>query len=193
MKKILLVGLSVALGVSACTSNPKDMSSKSKNVTEFNSINHKQYKLNNVNIRLDSSVEKEGFLTKDTIQKVYLDELNKQLQLQHKNVTNPSAKFALVDVDLTHKRIFMGEGLKFIGGNRIVGGYADTVFTYKVKVIYNGEVVQNFEREKQIARKRGLIGNFKKIARDLSSSGKPENEIQDLQKVSAAIVADLKP
>lgn len=73
-------------------------------------------------------MQKEGFLTKDNIQQTYVDELNKQLERQHKNITNVSTGFALVDIGLIHKRVFMGEGLKFIGGDKLVGGYADTIF-----------------------------------------------------------------
>ncbi|ENV79842.1 MULTISPECIES: putative periplasmic lipoprotein [Acinetobacter] len=193
MKKFLMVILPVVLGMVGCASNPTNIDKKSQNIIAFTNMHPKQYKLNDVNIRLESSVQKEGFLTKDNIQQTYVDELNKQLERQHKNISNLSTGFALVDIGLIHKRVFMGEGLKFIGGDKLVGGYADTVFTYNVKVTYNGEVVQTFQRKQQIASKGGMIGNFKKIARDLSSTGTPQNEIEDIEKAVMTIVNDLQP
>ena len=38
-----------------------------------------------------------------------------------------------------------------------------------------------------------MIGNFKKIARDLSSTGTPQNEIEDIEKAVMTIVNDLQP
>lgn len=191
MKNLLTITLFTALTLSGCaTTNTPSQTSQA--AIAFKNVHPKHYKLNNINIHLVSQVNKEGFLTKENIQKTYVDNLNQQLKLQNKSANNPNEEVALVDVDVTHKRIFMGEGLKFIAGDHIIGGYADTVFTYKINVIYQGVIIETHTTKDVIYYKGGIVGNFKKIARDLSSQGNAQNELDDVQKATADIINHLK-
>lgn len=191
MKKVFLVALPIMFGTIGCASTSQNTSKVSSNVIEFKSMHPKQYKLNDVNIRLETLIQKEGYLTKENIQQVYIDALNKELITQNKNTKDTNDNVALVDLDLIHKRVFMGEGFKFVGGEKLVTGYADTVFTYRIKVTYKGEVVQTYKTGKLLTRKGGIIGNFQKMGRDLSGGGTPKNELDDLNKAAKGIIASL--
>ncbi|MBF7691283.1 hypothetical protein I2F29_12410 [Acinetobacter sp. FNA3] len=191
MKKLLIFTFPIVLmTLNGCATTPINNSSQA--ATNFKNLHPKQYKINNVNIHLVSQVNKDGFLTKDNIQQKYIDDLNQQLILQKKNVINTNEDVALVNVEVTHKRVFMGEGLKFIGGDHVVGGYADTVFTYNVNVVYQGVIVETYSIKDAISYKGGIFGNLKKIARDLSSSGDAQDELEDVQKATTDIVDHLK-
>lgn len=191
MKKLLIIAFPIVLmTLNGCATTPPNNSSQA--AINFKNLHPKKYKINDVNIHLVSQVNKEGFLTKDNIQQKYIDDLNQQLIFQKKNVINTNEDAALVNVEVTHKRVFMGEGLKFIGGDHIVGGYADTVFTYNINVVYQGVVVETYSIKDAISYKGGILGNFKKIARDLSSSGDAQDELEDVQKATTDIVDHLK-
>ncbi|GAB3044826.1 hypothetical protein GCM10027155_07400 [Acinetobacter apis] len=151
-------------------------------------IEPKLYIIRNVTVSLSSKIEAPDFLNQEQVKERYVQKLNDALSAQNMLANEHTEKPILVDFDITQKRVFAGEGLKFIS-SKVVGKYAHSEFEYSSTLSSNNTDIAKLSIDKVMG--IGKNGSFGKIYRDLSWSGKPENEIEDIDAFTNLMIENL--
>ncbi len=160
-----------------------------KSVNNVENIQPRQYLINNVNVVLTSKIDAPTFLSQDKIKERYIEKLNEELKKKNLLANDKTETPILINYDINQKRVFAGEDLKFIS-SKVVGKYAHSTFQYDSTLNNGNSELAKYSSDEKIS--IGKNGSFGKIARDLTGSGKPENELEDID-AFAKFMVDMLP
>ncbi|SDB88856.1 hypothetical protein [Acinetobacter boissieri] len=188
-KKLLLCCVSGAILISTTVFAKTDKFYKPYDtVGDVEHIQPKLYVVHNVNVSLSSKINAPDFLNQEQVKERYIQKLNDALGAQNMLANEHTEKPILVDFDIKQKRVFAGEDLSFIS-SKVIGKYAHTEFQYTSTLSYNNAEIAKLSVDKMIG--IGKNGSFGKIYRDLSGSGKAENELEDIDAFTMLMIENL--
>ena len=159
---------------------------KSKDTVE--NIQPKRYIVKDVNVTLSSKMNAPDFLNQDQIKQRYIQKLNADLKAKNLLADAETAQPIALSFDIAQKRVFAGEDLKFLGSNT-GKKYAHSVMRYQSSLSHKDQELATLSSEDKIS--LGSKGSFGKIIRDLSGSGAPQNELEDIDGFAQHMVEQL--
>ena len=174
----------------ATTSNakPTQFYKPYKNANTIENIQPKRYLINNVNVVLLSKTDANDFLTQEQIKTQYIQKITEQLKARNQLADEHTPQPISVNFEIKQKRVFAGEDLKFIS-TKLGSKYAHSTLQYQSTLINHDIELARYTSEEKIS--LGKKGSISKIVRDLSGSGKPENELEDIDGFAQFMVEQL--
>lgn len=175
--KQLILPLCLCLSATVIHAKPEQFYKPYVSTELVENVQPKQYVIKSLNLSLSSKIDAPDFLNQEQIKARYLEKLNEELKARNMLATEQTKQPIYINFDIQQTRVFAGEGLKFIS-SKVVGKYAHSTLQYSSTLnLANVELAKLSVGEQVSLGKKGSLG---KIARDLSGSGKPENELEDI-------------
>lgn len=170
-------------------SNPTQFYKPYKSTEVVDNIQPRLYKINNLNVNLLSRMARPEYLNQDNMTTLYKETIEKNLKAKNmfadENILNPIN----INLDINHKRIFMGEGFSKVGNETLVGNYSTSEIQYNSSITANNKELASYKSGKYVS--IGNHGAFAKMFRDLAGKGKPEHEIIDVENFAERITNEL--
>ena len=178
----------VAISTFPVYAKPTQFYKPYKNTNTVENIQPKKYLIESVSVNLSNKVNAPSFLTQDQIEERYLQNLKNELKSKGLLADELTTQPISLSFEIKQKRVFAGEDLKFLG-SKAVGKYAHSTLQYTSTMTYDNKELANYVSAEKIS--LGKSGSLGKIVRDLSGSGKPENELEDIDSFVQFIIEQL--
>lgn len=186
--KQLILPLCICLSATISHAKPEQFYKPYVSSTVVENVQPKQYVIKNLNLNLRSKIDAPNFLDQEQIKARYLEKLNEELKARNMLATEQTKQPIYINFDIQQTRVFAGEGLKFIS-SKVVGKYAHSTLQYSSTLSLDNVELAKLSVGEQIS--LGGKGSLGKITRDLSGSGKPENELEDIDSFAHFIIEKL--
>lgn len=149
-----------------------------------------RYKINPVKVELNSFCPAPSFMTEPQLQQAFDNGIKKAFCARHKCTDKITPDTVVMDIFVEYHRTFMGEGFA------CNESYAGSDVMYSFDLSQNDTVFYHRPQTQPLAPARGFLGNMGRIATQLSFSGGPDQEKDDLNYLAPGIgkkiIEDLK-
>lgn len=193
MKFNLNIFFSTALLISSVSmathSKPTQLYKPYKSTETVENIQPRLYKIDNLKVNLTSRMDRPEYLNQESMTTLYKEKIESKLKEKNMLADENTAVPINLNLEINHKRVFMGEGFSRIGKEVLVGNYGAGEFQYNATLTAQNIELANYKSEKYVG--IGNQGSFGKMFRDLAGKGKPEHEIMDIDAFSNRIVDQL--
>ncbi len=171
MKSQIHIGLIATLFLTAC-SGP----AWKQNITE-----ESNFKINSVKTELNSKCHAPNFMTESQLNEEFADSIKKSFCAQHHCVDTITSDTIVMDVFLEYQRAFMGEAIS------CSESYAASNVSYSYTLSKNGQEFYKRPQSEVLVPARGFFGNIGRIATQLTFTGGPEQEKNDMEYMKAGV------
>lgn len=143
----------------------------------------KAYRIGNVSVKLQQAVVNAEFPDEAALKEVFTALLQKDMERQ--GLLAGAGDEALeVDFDINYQRAFMGEAFGF------AKGWASSEFDYASRLRRADQALADYRSPRYVVNK-GLVGNLMKIGKQLTASGTPADEQEEIAVYATTMVERL--